>query len=244
MTGFNTTMRYNLFFFALLFGISILSSCVNTDITAEEPTAIVPKVSPVHAIQPKALLPGGSLFTALTEGGRDTILSKIRRIENQQKRKNPIFTAQIKRDFHYFPIVEEFSENGKTYYRPSKDVVCVDETIPTYYIAYYHDRSNFKKEDNLFMYNGVKEVLGQEFADDMVRRYKANKWTISYSYTGGGLNDDIDYAIKESDDGSFFLLKHISPPYGRSINACYFKDGKPYICKKDDDGSIIGKELQ
>ena len=86
MTGFNTTMRYNLFFFALLFGISILSSCVNTDITAEEPTAIVPKVSPVHAIQPKALLPGGSLFTALTEGGRDTILIKIPRIENQQIR--------------------------------------------------------------------------------------------------------------------------------------------------------------
>ena len=100
-----------------------------------------------------------------------------------------------------------------------------------------------KKEDNPYMYNGVKEVLGQEFADDMVRRYKANKWTISYSYTGGGLNDKIDYAIKESDDGKFFLLKTISP-YGGSINACYFKDGKPYICKKDDDGTITGKELQ
>ena len=125
----------------------------------------------------------------------------------------------------------------------SKDVVCVDETIPTYYFACYHDRSNFKKEDNPYMYNGVKEVLGQEFADDMVRRYKANKWTISYSYTGGGLNDKIDYAIKESDDGKFFLLKTISP-YGGSINACYFKDGKPYICKKDDDGTITGKELQ
>ena len=89
-----------------------------------------------------------------------------------------------------------------------------------------------QKEDNPYMYNGVKEVLGQEFADDMVRRYKANKWTISYSYTGGGLNDKIDYAIKESDDGKFFLLKTISP-YGGSINACYFKDGKPYICKKE-----------
>lgn len=166
-----------------------------------------------------------------------------RRIENQQKKKNPAFTAQIKRDFQYFPVVEAFRENGKTHYRPSKDVVCVDETIPTYYFACYHDRSNFKKEDNPYMYNGVKEVLGQEFADDMVRRYKANKWTISYSYTGGGLNDKIDYAIKESDDGKFFLLKTISP-YGGSINACYFKDGKPYICKKDDDGTITGKELQ
>lgn len=71
-------MRYNSFIFILLFGISILSSCINTDITAEEPATIAPKVSPVHAIQPKALLPGGSLFTALTEGGRDTILGKIR----------------------------------------------------------------------------------------------------------------------------------------------------------------------
>ena len=224
-------MRYNSFIFILLFGISILSSCINTDITAEELATIAPKVSPVHAIQPKALLPGGSLFTALTEGGRDTILGKIRRIENQQKKKNPAFTTQIKRDFQYFPVVEAFRENGKTHYRPSKDVAC------------YHDRSNFKKEDNPYMYNGVKEVLGQEFADDMVRRYKANKWTISYSYTGGGLNDKIDYAIKESDDGKFFLLKTISP-YGGSINACYFKDGKPYICKKDDDGTITGKELQ
>ena len=58
-------MRYNSFIFILLFGISILSSCINTDITAEEPATIAPKVSPVHAIQPKALLPGGSLFTAL-----------------------------------------------------------------------------------------------------------------------------------------------------------------------------------
>lgn len=236
-------MRYNSFIFTLLFSIGIVSSCVNTDITAEEPKTIAPKVSPVHAIQPKALLPGGSLFTALTEGDRDTILSKIRRIEYQQKKEDSTFTAQIKRNFHYFPVVEAFWENGKTYYRPSKDVVYVDETIPTYYIAYYHDRSNFKKEDNLFMYNGVKEVLGQEFADDMVRRYKANKWTISYSYTGEGLNDKIDYAIQESDDGSFFLLKTISP-YGGSINACYFKDGKPYICKKGDDGTITGKELQ
>lgn len=236
-------MRYNSFIFILLFGISILSSCINTDITAEEPATIAPKVPSVRALQPKALLPGGSLFTALTEGGRDTILGKIRRIENQKKKKNPAFTAQIKRDFQYFPVVEAFRENGKTHYRPSKDVVCVDETIPTYYFACYHDRSNFKKEDNPYMYNGVKEVLGQEFADDMVRRYKANKWTISYSYTGGGLNDKIDYAIKESDDGKFFLLKTISP-YGGSINACYFKDGKPYICKKDDDGTITGKELQ
>ena len=149
-------MRYNSFIFILLFGISILSSCINTDITAEEPATIAPKVSPVHAIQPKALLPGGSLFTALTEGGRDTILGKIRRIENQQKKKNPAFTAQIKQDFQYFPVVEAFRENGKTHYRPSKDVVCVDETIPTYYFACYHDRSNFKKEDNPYMYNGVK----------------------------------------------------------------------------------------
>ena len=47
-------MRYNSFIFILLFGISILSSCINTDITAEEPATIAPKVSPVHAIQPKA----------------------------------------------------------------------------------------------------------------------------------------------------------------------------------------------
>ena len=105
MTGFNITMRYNSFIFTLLFSIGIVSSCVNTDITAEEPATIAPKVSPVHAIQPKALLPGGSLFTALTEGGRDTILSKIRRIENQQKKEDSTFPAQIKRNFQYYPGV-------------------------------------------------------------------------------------------------------------------------------------------
>ena len=57
------------------------------------------------------------------------------------------------------------------------------------------------------------------------------------------MSNKMDYAIQESDDGSFFMLKSTTL-YGGSNDICYFKDGKPYICKKDDDGSIIGKELQ
>ena len=46
-------MRYNSSIFILLFGISILSSCVNTDITAEEPTAIALKCPPYMPFNPK-----------------------------------------------------------------------------------------------------------------------------------------------------------------------------------------------
>lgn len=46
-------MRYNSFIFILLFGISILSSCINTDITAEEPATIAPKCPPYMPFNPK-----------------------------------------------------------------------------------------------------------------------------------------------------------------------------------------------
>ena len=57
------------------------------------------------------------------------------------------------------------------------------------------------------------------------------------------MSNKMDYAIQESDDGSFFMLKSTTL-YGGSNDICYFKDGKPYICKEGDDGTIIGKELQ
>lgn len=237
-------MKYYLSIFISSFAIGILSSCVNTNTTAEEPAATAPKTSPVYALQAAALLPGGSLYTPITEGARDTILSKIQRYETQQKDKSNAVSTKSLRNIRYFPVVEIFKDTtGQTRYQASKNIVCLNETSHIYYGAEYQDRSKFKKEDNLNMYNGIKEVHGQKFADETVRRYKAIKWTVGKYFKDGKMSNKMDYAIQEADDGSFFMLKSTTL-YGGSYDICYFKDGKPYICKEGDDGTITGKELQ
>ena len=238
-------MRYYLFIFISSFTISILCSCVNTNTTAKEPSATAPKALPVYALQAAALLPGGSLYTPITEGARDTILSKIQKYETRQKDKSVAVSTKSLRNIRYFPVIEAFKDSTDhvQHYRASKGVVCLNETSHIYYGAEYQDRSNFKKEDNLNMYNGIKEVHGQKFADETVRRYKAIKWTVGKYFKDGKMSNKMDYAIQESDDGSFFMLKSTTL-YGGSNDICYFKDGKPYICKEGKDGTIIGKELQ
>ena len=151
---------------------------------------------------------------------------------------------KVLRNIRYFPVVEIFKDTtGQTRYQASKNIVCLNETSHIYYGAEYQDRSKFKKEDNLNMYNGIKEVHGQKFADETVRRYKAIKWTVGKYFKDGKMSNKMDYAIQEADDGSFFMLKSTTL-YGGSYDICYFKDGKPYICKEGDDGTITGKELQ
>lgn len=238
-------MRNKIFFFVSLIVSGTLLSCVNTSINLEEPSATTPKASPIHALQAAALLPGGNLYTPITEGARDTILSKIQRYETRQKDKSGTVSIKSLQNILYFPVIEAFKDSTDhiQYYRASKGVVCLNETSHIYYGAEYQDRSNFKKEDNLYMYNGIKEVHGQKFADETVRRYKAIKWTVGKYFKDGKMSNKMDYAIQESDDGSFFMLKSTTL-YGGSNDICYFKDGKPYICKEGDDGTITGKELQ
>ena len=82
-------MRYNSSIFILLFGISILSSlCKNTDITAEEPTAIAPKVSPRTCHSTQSPVTGWKpIHRAFTEGGRDTIFEQNPKNREPTKKK-------------------------------------------------------------------------------------------------------------------------------------------------------------
>lgn len=125
-------MKYYLSIFISSFAIGILSSCVNTNATAEEPVATAPKTSPVYALQAAALLPGGSLYTPITEGARDTILSKIQKYETQQKDKSNAVSTKSLRNIRYFPVVEIFKDTtGQTRYQASKNIVCLNETSLT-----------------------------------------------------------------------------------------------------------------
>ena len=101
-------MRYYLFIFISSFTISILCSCVNTNTTAKEPSSTAPKALPVYALQAAALLPGGSLYTPITEGARDTILSKIQKYETRQKDKSVAVSTKSLRNIRYFPVIEAF----------------------------------------------------------------------------------------------------------------------------------------
>ncbi|MCD8319058.1 MAG: hypothetical protein LUC45_09635 [Paraprevotella sp.] len=234
-------MMHKLFFLVSFLAAGTSLSYGNPGSIPDENSGLSKSVPAQGLLNRDDLTAGGSLFHPFSAGERDSILKQVQSCELPSQGEHAGTRASVHDSYRFFPVIEAYkNEAGDRSFRPTKDAVCLDETQQTYYLASFSDHSNFKKEDNPDMYEANKEVFGQKFADEMVRRYKEKKWIVSFVSEEGNMYNAIRYAVETSDDGSFFALK----PLEHSIEVCYFKDGKPFICKKGTDGNIAGKALQ
>lgn len=186
---------------------------------------------------------GSAIFDEVDKDVQDSTLKYVVQYIASHPERNFSTLANTRTSVKFIPVIEKvYSKEGVYYRKDRTHALCPSSDEKVYYWGEYKDRSKFTKDDNPGMYKANVDLFGQAFADEAVRRARAITWTISVYQPGGNIYPRIQYAKSHSDDGTFFILTVLSP--WRNMDVCYFKDGKPFVCKKNDEGELYGRIIK
>lgn len=190
----------------------------------------------------------GLLLTKVDKNIQDSVLKRIR-MDLNPNQEHFERTAQVRRndiprvDFaslRFVPtialaLVPSERREGNLL-KESRECVCLyGKTLDgkdVYMIARYKDWNKVKQKVDSPLYKARLQREGKEKVDAGFKRLQSRVgvdcWRISVFTQGDIMFQLMDYARKQSDDGSFFIMIRGN----HHFEICYFKDGKPMSCRK------------
>lgn len=196
--------------------------------------------------------PESHLFADVDQSIKDSVLLKLQR-DIEEESQYPPRHANRKNlksqnsEIRFVPVVRlytyfESTQKNRQLFKRIEDLAYFYEMengkLLSLYSAEYRDRSDFTKDRNPEMYQGLVEVFGQEFADksvELTRNTKGvDRWRVGPYSRESNFIQLFEYALSQADDGKVIILIR-----GTMHRISYFKDGQFLYCQKIRPGEDI-----